>query len=81
MTLYSSVNRGIYGHVARARGEGGRVPSIFLGYVEPINILQYIRSLHVTYEYIFIFLGTDEYNGIYPSALYSLIASSVNRGI
>jgi hypothetical protein len=32
MALYSSINRGIYGHVARAH-RGGRDPTIFVGYV------------------------------------------------
>jgi hypothetical protein len=32
MSLYSSVNRGIYEHVARA-GVVGRAPILFLGYV------------------------------------------------
>jgi hypothetical protein len=32
-------------------------------------------------EYTFIFLSTDKYSGIYSSALYSLVPSSVNRGI
>jgi hypothetical protein len=42
---------------------------------------QYIPRLHVTGEYTFIFLGTEEYSDIYSSALYSSVASSVNRGI
>jgi hypothetical protein len=33
MALYSSVNQGMYGHMARAQEGRGRVPSIFLGYV------------------------------------------------
>jgi hypothetical protein len=81
MGLYSSVNREIYGYVARVRGGGGGCP-------------QYIPQLRVTEEYIpvyssvrcnrgiyFIFLGTDEYSGIYSSALYSLVPSSINQGI
>jgi hypothetical protein len=32
MGLYSSINRGIYGHMARAQGGGG-IPSIFIYYV------------------------------------------------
>jgi hypothetical protein len=55
---------------------------------------QSIPQLRVTEEYIpvyssvrcnrgiyFIFLGTDEYSGIYSSALYSLVPSSINQGI
>jgi hypothetical protein len=42
---------------------------------------EYIRRLGVTEEYTFISLGTDEYSGIYSSALYSSVTSSVNRGI
>jgi hypothetical protein len=61
MTLYSSVNRGIYGHMARARGWAGP---------------HYIRWLHITEEYILIFLSTEEYNAIYLSALYSSFVSS-----
>jgi hypothetical protein len=41
---------------------------------------QYICRLGVTKEYNYIFLGTNEYSGIY-SALYSLVTSLVNRGI
>jgi hypothetical protein len=35
-------------------------------------------SINVTDKYTFIFLGNEEYSGIYSSALYSLVASSVN---
>jgi hypothetical protein len=45
MTLYFSINRGIYGHVARVRGGG--VPSIF---ISVMNIFHYIRQLDVTEE-------------------------------
>jgi hypothetical protein len=41
----------------------------------------YIHRLHVTNEYTLIFLGTEEYNDIYSSVLYSLVASSVNQEI
>jgi hypothetical protein len=67
MTLYSSINRGIYGHVAGAQ-------------LYSSNIFEYIHRLHVTDEYSFIFLDTNEYNAIYWSALYSSIHLSVNRG-
>jgi hypothetical protein len=40
-----------------------------------------IRRLHVTKEYSFIFLGTEEYKAAYSSTLYSSIHSLVNRGI
>jgi hypothetical protein len=54
-------------------------PTIFVSYVR--NISQYIRQLYVTNEYILIFFGTEKYNIIYSLMLYSLIVSSVNRGI
>jgi hypothetical protein len=44
---------------------GGGESSIFLGY-----ILHYIRRLHVTDEYSFIFHGTEELNVLYSSMLY-----------
>jgi hypothetical protein len=44
-------------------------------------MFQYIHWLEVTKEYTFIFLGTDEYNDIYSSTLYSSVTSSVNREI
>jgi hypothetical protein len=68
MAIYSSVNRGMYGHMAGAPGG----PSIFLDYVYPRNIFHYIRRLDITEEYKFILLGTNEYMGRY---------SSVNQGI
>jgi hypothetical protein len=42
-------------------------------------IFQYIHRLGVTKEYTFIFLGTDEYNDIYSSILYSSVPSSVMK--
>jgi hypothetical protein len=70
--------------VARActRGGGeGRFHSIFLSYVYPSNIFNYIHWLDITEEYSFIFLAIDEYRGIYSSELYFSLTSSVNRGI
>jgi hypothetical protein len=34
---------------------------------------QYIHQLHVTDEYSFIFLSTEEYIAIYSSTLYSMV--------
>jgi hypothetical protein len=45
--------------------------STFVGDVEPTNIVPYIRRCHVT----------DEYVGLYSSAIYLLASSSVNRRI
>jgi hypothetical protein len=71
MGLYSSVNRGIYEHVAEARG--GRGPQ----YIPRLRVTEeYICLLGITKEYTFIFsifLGTDEYSGIYSLTLYSSI--------
>jgi hypothetical protein len=76
MTLHSSINREIYGHVVRAPGGGGSQ------YIPRLCITEeYIHWLHVTDEYIFIFFSTDEYSSIYSWVLYSSVASSVNRGI
>jgi hypothetical protein len=55
-TIYSSVNRVIYGHVVRARGGG-----------VPVYSSVTCNQLDVTEEYTFILLGTDEYMGIYSS--------------
>jgi hypothetical protein len=38
-----------------------------------MNAFQYIRRLDITDEYIFIFLGTEEYMDTYWSALYFLV--------
>jgi hypothetical protein len=66
-------------------GGGEGVPSIFIGYVQPRNILQCIHWLRVTEKYItiyssvsFIFFGTEEYNVIYSLTLYFSVSSSVN---
>jgi hypothetical protein len=73
MALYSSVNQGIYGHVARQGGSH---------YIPQLHVIEeYIRRLDVTEEYNFMFLHTNKYSDIYSSALYSSVASSVNRGI
>jgi uncharacterized protein YwgA len=45
------------------------------------NIFQCICRLDITEEYTFILHGTDEYRGIYSSALYSSVSSLVNQGI
>jgi hypothetical protein len=42
---------------------------------------QYIRRLHITNEYIFIFLGTDEYKELYSLALRSSVLLIVNQGV
>jgi hypothetical protein len=74
MTLHSSINREIYGHVVRAPGGSQYIPRLCI-------TEEYIHWLHVTDEYIFIFFSTDEYSSIYSWALYSSVALSVNRGI
>jgi hypothetical protein len=63
------------------RGGGGGGGSIFVGDVSLMNILEYIYPLHVTDEYILIFLGTEEYKELYSLALHSMVTSSVNREI
>jgi hypothetical protein len=74
MSLYSSINQGIYGHVVRAWGGGSQyIPRLYV----TRNIFQYIHRLGVTEEYTFILLGTDEYSAIYSSAFYPLVPSSV----
>jgi hypothetical protein len=42
---------------------------------------QYIPRLCVTEEYIPLYLSVRRSQGIYSSALYSSVGSSVNRGI
>jgi hypothetical protein len=62
----TSVNREIYDTWLGSRGTGP----------------QFIPRLHITKEYSFIFLGTDEYRGIYSSISSSVmkICSSVIVG-
>jgi hypothetical protein len=45
------------------------------------GIYHYIHRLFVIEEYSFIFLGTEEYKGIYSPTLYSMVVLLVNRGI
>jgi hypothetical protein len=63
MTLYSSVNWGIYGHMAGV-GMVGQAPAIFHGYKEPRNIKSYIHRLYIPRYF---HLLTEEYK------LYSLV--------
>jgi hypothetical protein len=46
-----------------------------------MNILAYIDRLHITDEYILIFLSIEKYKELYSSALRYSVVSLINRGI